>query len=579
MKTIRIATRKSPLAMWQAEHVKSRLRKAYPELEIEIVGLMTEGDRLLSQRLSAQGGKGLFLKELEASLLRNETDIAVHSMKDVPVKLPMGLTLAAFCKREDPRDAFVSNHYSNLYALPKGARVGTASLRRTSQLQSAFPALEFVDLRGNVNTRLAKLDAGEFEAIILAAAGLIRLDFAARIKQYIPAELCLPAVGQGIMGIECRDSDSEVIEMLKVLNDGESELCLRAERAMNAALGGGCHVPIAGYATVENQRLRLRGVVGEPDGTRVLESSSERSMAGVDPLADDDAEIDYQAYLSKADSLGQAVANGLLKQGAEEILDDLYEESLENLEAVILTRQENYLGNMATILKSLDFRPVHIPTMDIVPLELSRHKQLLMDLPSFTDIVFVSRNAVDIGLEKIKAYGGIPKGVRVMAVGAETAKQLYAHDIDALFPQNGNGAEALLDVKQLEKLKGRNILIVRGVEGLNWPAQTMRERGASVEEYMCYEQRPTENASATLQRFAQKNKEVAGVFVHSASSAKHLVALAESTYPALLRAPLIAGSERIAEQAKLAGWEGSTTIAESPSNKHMMICFSKLRSK
>ena len=577
MKTIRIATRKSPLAMWQANDVTARLRKAHPGLEVEIVGLMTQGDRLLSQRLAAQGGKGLFLKELEASLLRNETDIAVHSMKDVPVKLPPGLMLAAFCKREDARDAFVSNHYTNLYALPKGARVGTASLRRTSQLQNAFPALKFEDLRGNVNTRLAKLDDGEFDAIILAAAGLIRLDFATRIKQYIPVELCLPAVGQGIMGIECREGDDEVIQLLESLNDDESELCLRAERAMNKGLGGGCHVPIAGYAVIENRRLNLRGVVGEPDGTRVLVSSSERSLSITDPLADEaDKVVGYKQYLEVADGLGQVVAQSLLKQGANQILESLYEESIEHFKTVVLTRQESYLGNMMAVLKSLDFKPVHIPTLEITPYESPEQGSLLSELHRFTDIVFVSRNAVDVGMELIKEHGGIPKDVRVMAVGAETAKQLYRLGVEAMFPQQGTGAEALLAVAQLADLSDRNILIVRGDEGLDWPAQTMRKRGALVKELICYEQHLAENSLALMQSLARQDAKVAGVFVHSASSAKQLIQLARSKFPALLESGMVAGSDRIAERAKESGWKGPISVSESPSNKNMMISFSRM---
>ncbi len=562
--------------MWQANDVSARLQAAHPNLNVEIVGLMTEGDRLLEQRLAAQGGKGLFLKELEASLLRKDTDIAVHSMKDVPVKLPRGLVLAAFCKREDARDAFVSNHYSNLYALPKGARVGTASLRRTAQLQNAFPALQFMDVRGNVNTRLAKLDDGEFDALILAAAGLLRLELGTRIKQYIPTELCLPAVGQGIMGIECREGEDELIALLQPLNDDETELCLRAERALNESLGGGCHVPIAGYAVVENRRLSLRGVVGEPDGTRVLVSNSERSLYAHDPLAEANLEAGFKQHLTLADSLGKAVAQSLLKQGANEILAALYAESTQEHKVVVLTRQASYLGNMASILKSLDFRPVHIPTVEITPLHLPRHAELLAHLSSFTDVIFVSRNAVDVGMDRINEHGGIPPRARVMAVGPETAKQLYRLKIDALFPQQGTGAEALLEVAQLADLQKRNILIVRGNEGLDWPAETLRERGAVVEELVCYEQQLPENSLALMHNLAQQNGEIGGVFVHSANSAKQLIELASSRYPALLETPMVAGSERIAAQAKSEGWRGLIRVAEAPSNKHMMICFSKL---
>ena len=268
------------------------------------------------------------------------------------------------------------------------------------------------------------------------------------------------------MGIECREGDDEVIQLLESLNDDESELCLRAERAMNKGLGGGCHVPIAGYAVIENRRLNLRGVVGEPDGTRVLVSGSERSLSITDPLADEAAKVvGYKQYLEVADGLGQVVAQSLLKQGANQILESLYEESIEHFKTVVLTRQESYLGNMMAVLKSLDFKPVHIPTLEITPYESPEQGSLLSELHRFTDIVFVSRNAVDVGMELIKEHGGIPKDVRVMAVGAETAKQLYRLGVEAMFPQQGTGAEALLAVAQLAELSDRNILIVRGYEG------------------------------------------------------------------------------------------------------------------
>ena len=268
MNVIRIATRDSPLALWQANFVKDQLVQAHEELEVEIVGMTTRGDQLLDRSLSTAGGKGLFLKELEVSLLNKETDIAVHSMKDVPVELPDGLSIPVVCAREDARDAFVSNNYQNLYALPLGAKVGTSSLRRVAQLKSAFPKLEFIDLRGNVNTRLAKLDNGEYDAIILAAAGLIRLGFTDRIKQFITPELCLPAVGQGIVGIECRSDDKDTQDLIGALHNRESALVLAAERSMNASLEGGCQVPIAGYAEIDKGRIRMRGAVGKPDGTK-----------------------------------------------------------------------------------------------------------------------------------------------------------------------------------------------------------------------------------------------------------------------------------------------------------------------
>jgi len=270
--------------------------------------MTTRGDQLLDRSLVAAGGKGLFLKELEVSLLNNETDIAVHSMKDVPVDLPQGLQIPVVCKREDPRDAFVSNNYQDLTALPEGAKVGTSSLRRVAQLKNAFPKLEFIELRGNVNTRLSKLDNGDYDAIILAAAGLIRLGFNDRIRQFIAPELCLPAVGQGIVGIECRSDDQATKLLIASLHSEESALLLAAERALNAGLEGGCQVPIAGYAQIEQGKIQLRGLVGDPDGTKIL-----KSEASSNTVTD-----------ASALKMGEKVADDLLAQGAATILNSVY---------------------------------------------------------------------------------------------------------------------------------------------------------------------------------------------------------------------------------------------------------------
>ena len=248
MNTLRIGTRKSPLAVWQAEHIRARLLALHPGLTIELVKLTTQGDRLLDAPLAQVGGKGLFIKELEQGLIEGRIDLAVHSTKDVTVTLPAGLHLAAICEREDARDALVSNRYSDLRSLPAGARIGTSSLRRRCQLRAAFPAVDIAPLRGNVNTRLRRLDAGEFDAVILAAAGLKRLGFADRIRACLTPEEMLPAVGQGALCLESRADDRAVNALLAPLDHTASAVCVRAERALNAALNGGCQVPIAAYA-------------------------------------------------------------------------------------------------------------------------------------------------------------------------------------------------------------------------------------------------------------------------------------------------------------------------------------------
>ena len=304
--SIRIATRKSPLAMWQAEHVTALLQALHPGIDVQIIGMTTKGDKILDAPLAKVGGKGLFVKELEQGMLDNEADIAVHSMKDVPVDFPEGLHLAVIMEREDPRDAFVSNQFESFDALPQGACVGTSSLRRQCQLADLRPDLRIEPLRGNVNTRLAKLDAGEYDAIILAAAGLVRLGFEDRIRSRIDPAVSLPAIGQGAIGIECRADDPRVNELIAPLYHRDTADRVLAERAMNARLHGGCQVPIAGYAVLDGDRLMLKGLVGTPDGTRILRAESEG------PRAD-------------AEAIGVRVAEALLAQGADEILSALGE--------------------------------------------------------------------------------------------------------------------------------------------------------------------------------------------------------------------------------------------------------------
>jgi hydroxymethylbilane synthase len=268
---LRIATRKSALALWQAEYVKSQLLRHHPDLGIELVPLTSRGDKLLDVPLAKVGGKGLFVKELEQAMLEGHADIAVHSMKDVPMEFPAGLGLAAICEREDPRDAFVSNCYPTLANLPPGSKVGTSSLRRQSQLLANRPDLTVEFLRGNVQTRLARLDAGEFDAIILASAGLIRLELEQRISEKLPAELSLPAGGQGAVGVECRTDDRALMARLQVLHHPASAACVNAERAVVRRLEGGCQVPIAAYAVLrEDGQMWLRALVGAPDGSDIV---------------------------------------------------------------------------------------------------------------------------------------------------------------------------------------------------------------------------------------------------------------------------------------------------------------------
>jgi hydroxymethylbilane synthase len=304
MKTLRIATRKSPLALWQAEFVKANLLKHHPHLKIELVTFTTQGDKILDVPLAKIGGKGLFVKELEAAMLAGEADLAVHSMKDVPMECPEGLAITTICQREDPTDAFVSNRFASLEDLPQGAIVGTSSLRRQCQLRALRPDLIIRDLRGNVGTRLGRLDNNEYDAIILASAGLKRLGLEARLRQQLTQ--LLPAVGQGAVGIETRIDDTKLHQLLAPLHHPQTALCVQAERAMNRRLQGGCQVPIAGFATIDNQTLTLNALVGSIDGHQIIHQQAKTQ----DLLA--------------VEALGEQVATGLLNQGAAAILAAVY---------------------------------------------------------------------------------------------------------------------------------------------------------------------------------------------------------------------------------------------------------------
>lgn len=304
---IRIATRESLLALWQAEYVATALKNAHPGLEVELVKMKSQGDKILDTPLAKIGGKGLFTKELEDGLLRGDADIAVHSMKDVPMELPEGLHLPVICPREDPRDAFVSNKFATLDSLPQGAVVGTSSLRRQAQLLARRPDLKIEFLRGNVQSRLRKLDDGMYDAIILASAGLKRLELESRITEVIEVTTMLPACGQGAVGIECRIDDDEVNVMLASLNDARTSARVRAERAMNRRLEGGCQVPIGGYAELDHGVIVLHGLVGRPDGTEVVHGS-------------------ISGYPEAAEELGAVLAEDLLARGADAILAEVYAE-------------------------------------------------------------------------------------------------------------------------------------------------------------------------------------------------------------------------------------------------------------
>ena len=332
--TLNIATRQSPLALWQAEHIRDRLLVLYPEMTINLLKIVTKGDKILDTPLAKIGGKGLFVKELEQALYNKDADIAVHSLKDVPMQLPEGLTLGVYCKRAAPTDAFVSNTYDSIDALPQGAIVGTSSLRRQCQIKAYRPDLQIKTLRGNVGTRLSKLDAGEYDAIILATSGLQRIELDERIRGELDIDACLPAVGQGALAIECREGDDAVLQLLAPLNDNKARIRLIAERALNRHLEGGCQVPIAAYAVLqmadetEDDRAKntengnnddgnilwLRGRVGQADGSELLKAEKRITLTG-----------NQDEQETQANQLGIDVADMLLADGAGAILSAIYD--------------------------------------------------------------------------------------------------------------------------------------------------------------------------------------------------------------------------------------------------------------
>ena len=311
---VRIATRKSPLALRQAHEVGGALQRAHGDLRVEMREMLSQGDKT-SAPLARIGGKGLFLKELEQALLRGEADVAVHSMKDVPAELPDGLVIAAVCARADARDALVCNDFGAAAELPRGARVGTCSLRRRCQLRARYPHLRFDDLRGNLGTRLGKLDGGEFDAIVLAVAGLRRLNCDARITEIFAPEMCLPAAGQGALALECRADDNAMRELLGALDHAETAACVAAERAVSARLGADCTSPLAAYAVLHDGQLRLRALVGGADGARIVRGESHLTRAQSEAAL-------AHANGDGAEQLGREVADELLARGAAEVLAD-----------------------------------------------------------------------------------------------------------------------------------------------------------------------------------------------------------------------------------------------------------------
>lgn len=468
-----IGTRGSALALWQAHHVKARLEAAQPGLEVRLEIIKTTGDKILDVPLAKVGGKGLFVKEIEEALLAERVDLAVHSMKDVPADLPAGLCLAAFSAREDPRDALVTRDERGFRDLAHGARVGTSSLRRMAQLRAARPDLVIEPLRGNVDTRLRKLDAGDYDAIVLAAAGLRRLGYGARIAECFEADVMLPAIAQGVLGIEIRERDDEVRALIQVLHDEHAAACVRAERAFLRALGGGCQVPIAGHATREGDVLHLEGLVAWPDSGVSIRGS----VHG--PAGD-------------ASALGESLANDLRARGAGELLAALTSTPLPPPAGslpllgrrVLVTRAEEQSLTMFESLKGFGAEPVAFPTIETVP--PARYDELdaaLHALPTFNDLVFTSPNGVRYFMERLLALGYDARraeGVRTACIGPGTANAARAAGLRADIVATEFRAEGLVRTMVEAGVRGHRVLVARAEQARAILLDSLREAGAEV---------------------------------------------------------------------------------------------------
>lgn len=464
---LRIATRQSPLALWQAEYIKQWLEQRHPGLEVSLLPMTTQGDRVLDRTLNAVGGKGLFVKELELALLDNRADIAVHSMKDVPAEFPEGLELAVICQREYVHDALVSNQYTCIDDLPIAARVGTASLRRQCQLRAKRPDLQLIDCRGNVGTRLSKLDAGELDALILAEAGLRRLELHHRIAERISDTWMLPAAGQGALGIECRAQDHATKQLLADLHDPATHVCVTSERALTLRLDGGCQLPVAAYAILEEQELWLRGLVGSPDGRTLISS-------------------DVRGPLHQAEALGHLLAERLLAQGANDILDKLRKPSavttgwnpklasLKHLK-VLITRPEQRGATLAAQITALGGEAVCYPLLRFEPVPVTTPPH------SFDAVIFVSVPAVEYGLPQLVSL----QEIDLFAVGQATSTALHTHGLTAKTPTDQR-SEGLLALPELQQVAGKHFLLVQGEGGRSLLAETLKTRGAIIISMIVY---------------------------------------------------------------------------------------------
>ncbi len=491
MQTLRIGTRKSPLAMWQAEYVRDRLLAAHAELEVELVPIETRGDKILDVALSRVGGKGLFVKELEVALLEERVDLCVHSTKDMPADLPEGLGLVAFPPRADPRDALVMGGHGGVMALPRGARVGTSSLRRQAQLLAVRPDLEIVSVRGNIQTRMRKAQELDLACVVLACAGLERMASAEHIGHRFDPEEMLPAAAQGILGIEGRLHDERVLSLLAVLDDEETRRAALCERAFLKALGGGCQVPIAAYATRHEGTLTLRGLVATPDGRVLVRAVKEGKT-------------------SEPEALGRAVADEVIATGGRRILVEIGigpavthgEGSLDGA-AVIVARDDAPDDNISLTLATNGARVIPLRLMRLdEPSDGAALEQAVRDLSGFDAVCFTSRAGVERFFDRLRAAGKDLRGLRpdafVAAVGPGTEEALAAHGAHVDVVGEGTGADLAVALEAALPLAGKRVLLPRAENGREELRDLARQRGADVVVVDAYRSQPLAGANEAV---------------------------------------------------------------------------------
>ena len=563
-----IASRESRLALVQSEWIAQRLRGLYPAMQVEILGMTTRGDQILDRPLAQIGGKGLFIKELEVAMQEGRADIAVHSMKDMPSSLPPGFTMIVVGEREDPFDAFVSNRYASLVELPHGAVVGTSSLRRESQLRLRYPHLTIKSLRGNVETRLRKLDEGEYDAIILAAAGLKRLGLAQRIRATLAPEVSLPAIGQGALALEFPSDRGDIADALQPFALASTSAAVTAERALGTILLGSCDVPLAAHATMQGALLHLRGYIGMPDGSRFVQA-------------------ELHGAPRDAATLGRTLGQRMIDDGAHDILNRLAALSVTSPQplqglGVLLTRPVSQAQRTATLLRGAGAEVFEFPALEIASIETAPAlDSALAALPTAHWIIFVSANAVEYGMPHVKR-GGVGPNTRLAAIGNATRAALLEQGLtDVITPLSGNDSEALLAHPDLQRVAGQHIIIFRGHSesgGRKLLGEVLTSRGALIHNAECYHRSMPAMDAQSLERVLTQWERgaIGAVHVMSVETLHNLLTLTGERGRAMLSSTtIITPHERIAQVAHALGF--AKTVVSGLSDAQLITSLTALK--